>query len=179
MNALYRFTQLTDSVTTFISFQHDSSCLHLLIHTGFLGWLIQMNQLHISTRRDLTAILDHLHVRCTASLLRAAARAGVTQAPILFQAFGWWRAGKKLGRRQKIDEGKNSAFFRLVFLFALVAYDLTCSPLSKRLEQANKLPALSLRDSGRCRCEGSLRSCPLPIIPLSQRNKEAKKKNNA
>ena len=53
MNALYRFTQLTDSVTTFISFQHDSSCLHLLIHTGFLGWVIQMNQLqiHINTTR--------------------------------------------------------------------------------------------------------------------------------
>ena len=59
MNALYRFTQLTDSVTTFISFQHDSSCLHLLIHTGFLGWVIQMNQLFIPTRRDRTAILDH------------------------------------------------------------------------------------------------------------------------
>ena len=158
MNALYRFTQLTDSVTTFISFQHDSSCLHLLIHTGFLGWVIQMNQLHLSTRRHLTAILDHLHVRCTASLPRAAARAGVTQAPSLFQAFGWWGAGKKLGRRRKIDEGK------IVFLFALAVYDLTCSPLSKRLEQANKLPALSLHDSGRCRCEGSLRSCSLPII---------------
>ena len=25
----------------------------------------------------------------------------------LFQAFGWWGAGKKLGRRRKIDEGKN------------------------------------------------------------------------
>ena len=80
MNALYRFTQLTDSVTTFISFQHDSSCLHLLIHTGFLGLVIQINQLYISTWRHLTAILDHLNVRCTASLPRAAARAGVTQA---------------------------------------------------------------------------------------------------
>ena len=40
-----------------------------------------MNQLYISTRRDLTAILDHLNVRCTAILPRAAARAGVTQAP--------------------------------------------------------------------------------------------------
>ena len=47
MNALYRFTQLTESVATFISFQYDSSCLHLLIHTGFLGWVIQMNQLQI------------------------------------------------------------------------------------------------------------------------------------
>ena len=28
---------------------------------------------------------------------------------ILFQAFGWWGAGKKLGRRWKIDEGKNRA----------------------------------------------------------------------
>ena len=81
MNGLYRFTQLTDSVTTFISFQHNSSCLHLLIHTGFLGLVIQMNQLYISTRRDLTAILDHLNVRCTAILPRAATRAGVTQAP--------------------------------------------------------------------------------------------------
>ena len=71
----------------------------------------------------------------------------------LFQAFGWWGAGKKLGRRRKIDEGKNRAgkgrerrflapapvsprFFPLVFLFALAAHDLTCSPLSKRLEPA-------------------------------------------
>ena len=76
MNALYRFTQLTDSVTTFISFQHDSSCLHLLIHTGFLGLVIHMNQLYIS-RRDLTAILDHLKVRCTASLPCAAARSAL------------------------------------------------------------------------------------------------------
>ena len=69
----------------------------------------------------------------------------------LFQAFGWWGAGKKLGRRRKIDEGKNRAgkgrerrflapapvsprFFPLVFLFVLAAYDLTCFPLSKRLE---------------------------------------------
>ena len=84
MNALYRFTQLTDSVTTFISFQHDSSCLHLLIHTGFLGLVIQMNQPYTSTGRDLTAItaiLGYLNVRCTASLPRAAARVGVTQAP--------------------------------------------------------------------------------------------------
>ena len=81
MNALYRFTQLTDPVTTFISFQHDSSCLHLLIHTGVLGLVIQMNQPYRSTRRDLSAILDHLNVRCTASLPRTAARAGVTQAP--------------------------------------------------------------------------------------------------
>ena len=57
MNGLYRFTQLTDSVTTFISFQHNSSCLHLLIHTGFLGLVIQMNQLYISTGRHLTAII--------------------------------------------------------------------------------------------------------------------------
>ena len=27
----------------------------------------------------------------------------------LFQAFGWWGAGQKLGRRRKIDEGKNRA----------------------------------------------------------------------
>ena len=70
----------------------------------------------------------------------------------LFQAFGWWGADKKLGRRRKIYEGKNRAgkrregflapapvsprFFPLVFLFALGAYDLTCSPLSNRLEQA-------------------------------------------
>ena len=27
----------------------------------------------------------------------------------LFQAFGWWGAGEKLGRRRKIDEGKNRA----------------------------------------------------------------------
>ena len=55
-------------------------------------------------------------------------------------------------RGRKIDEGKNRAgkgreifslppqsplvFFPLVFLFAFAAYDLTCSPLSKRLEQA-------------------------------------------
>ena len=37
----------------------------------------------------------------------------------LCQAFRWWGAGEKL-----------------TFLFAFVAYDLTCSPLSKRLEQA-------------------------------------------
>ena len=49
MNALYRFTQLTDSVTTFISFQHNSSCLHLLIHTGFLGLVIQMNHINRTT----------------------------------------------------------------------------------------------------------------------------------
>ena len=66
----------------------------------------------------------------------------------------WWGAGKNLGRWRNIDEekigrekgGKAPAFsrsrpslpsfFRLVFLFALAAYDLTCSPLSKRLEQA-------------------------------------------
>ena len=70
----------------------------------------------------------------------------------LFQEFGWWGVGKKLGRRRKLYEGKNRAgkgregflaaapvsprFFPLVFLFALGAYDLTCSPLSKRLEQA-------------------------------------------
>ena len=66
----------------------------------------------------------------------------------LFQASGWWGAGKKLGRRRKIDEGKYWAgkgflapapvsprFFPLVFLFALAGYDF-CSPLSKRLEQA-------------------------------------------
>ena len=76
----------------------------------------------------------------------------------MFQAFGWWGAGKELGRRRKINEGKNRAgkgrerkrerrflapapvsarFFPLMFLFVLAAYDLTCSPLSKRLEQAN------------------------------------------
>ena len=66
----------------------------------------------------------------------------------LFQAFGWWGAGKKLGRRRIIDEGKNGApapvsprFFPLVFLFVLAAYDSTCSPLSKRLEQASLLLA--------------------------------------
>ena len=46
-----------------------------------------------------------------------------------------------VGSGRKIDEGKNGApvcpsFFPLVFLFSLAAYDLTCSPLSKRLEQA-------------------------------------------
>ena len=47
-------------------------------------------------------------------------------------------SGKTLGSGRKIDEGKNRALFLpLVFLFALAAYDLTCSPLSKRLEQAN------------------------------------------
>ena len=67
----------------------------------------------------------------------------------LFQAFAWWGAGKKLGRQRKIDEGKNRApapvsprFFPLVLLFALVAYDLTCSPLSKRLEQASTRPEM-------------------------------------
>ena len=63
----------------------------------------------------------------------------------MFQAFGWWGAGKKLGCRQKIDEGKNRAghsipsFFPLMFLFVLAAYDLTCSPRSKRLEQAKQV----------------------------------------
>ena len=60
----------------------------------------------------------------------------------LFQSFRWWGASEKSGRGRKIDEGKNRAapvsprFFPLVFLFALATYDLTCSPLSKRLEQA-------------------------------------------
>ena len=36
------------------------------------------------------------------------------------------------------------SFFPLVFLFAFAAYDLTCSPLSKRMEQANNaFPALA------------------------------------
>ena len=76
----------------------------------------------------------------------------------LFQAFRWWGAGKKLWR--KIDEGKNrggggeggfprsrpspSSFFSLAFLFPLAAYDLTCSPLSKRLEQASSTFELAL-----------------------------------
>ena len=47
-------------------------------------------------------------------------------------------SGQTLGSGRKIDEGKNRArFLPLVFLFALAAYDLTCSPLSKRLEKAN------------------------------------------
>ena len=47
-------------------------------------------------------------------------------------------SGQTLGSGRKIDEGKNRArFLPLVFLFALAAYDLTCSPLSKHLEQAN------------------------------------------
>ena len=44
-------------------------------------------------------------------------------------------AGEKL-TREKIGRPSPSSFFPLVFLFALAAYDLTCSPLSKHLEQA-------------------------------------------
>ena len=41
-----------------------------------------------------------------------------------------------VGSGRKIDEGKNRALQSpLVFLLALAAYYLTCSPLSKRLEQ--------------------------------------------
>ena len=47
----------------------------------------------------------------------------------MFQALKWWGAGEKLGRLPR--------FFPLVFPFALAAYDLTCSSLSKRLEQAS------------------------------------------
>ena len=61
-----------------------------------------------------------------------------------------------VGSGRKIDEGKYRAgkgrvfslppqsplvFFSLVFLFGLAAYELTCSLLSKRLEQANNLKA--------------------------------------
>ena len=46
----------------------------------------------------------------------------------MFQALKWWGAGEKLGRLPR--------FFPLVFPFALAAYDLTCSSLSKRLERA-------------------------------------------
>ena len=46
----------------------------------------------------------------------------------MFQALRWWGAGEKLGRLP---------FFPLVFPFALATYDLTCSPLSKRSEQAS------------------------------------------
>ena len=63
----------------------------------------------------------------------------------LFQEFRWWGAGEKLGRGQKIDEGKNRAGKGRErsrpcpprVSFALATYYLTCSPLSKRLEQAN------------------------------------------
>ena len=51
-------------------------------------------------------------------------------------------AGEKL-TREKIGREKvfslppqSPLFFPLVFLFALAAYDLTCSLLSKRVEQA-------------------------------------------
>ena len=57
-------------------------------------------------------------------------------------------SGQKIRAPRIIDEGKNRApapvsprFFPLVFLFVLAAYDSTCSPLSKRLEQASLLLA--------------------------------------
>ena len=51
-------------------------------------------------------------------------------------------AGEKLTRekigREKVSRSRPNlpSFFPLVFLFALAAYDLTCSLLSKRVEQA-------------------------------------------
>ena len=47
----------------------------------------------------------------------------------MFQALRCWGAVEKLGRIP--------CFFPLVFPFALTAYDLTCSSLSKRMEQAS------------------------------------------
>ena len=68
------------------------------------------------------------------------------QEPSLSQAFGWWGAGKKLGRRRKIDEGKHRApqsllvFSPRVFCAGRVRFNLL--PTIKRLEQANKYPVV-------------------------------------
>ena len=59
-------------------------------------------------------------------------------------------AGEKLTRekigREKVSRSRPNlpSFFPLVFLFALAAYDLTCSLLSKRVEQATGYLKVSL-----------------------------------
>lgn len=51
---------------------------------------------------------------------------------------GGERAKNLLGTCEKLTRELPS-FFPLVFLLALTTYDLTCSPLSERLEQARLL----------------------------------------
>ena len=70
--------------------------------------------------------------RVSISLVRTDFKCLVFSRASLFQAFRW-RAGEKLVGRGPILP----SLFPLEFLFALTAYDLTCSPLSKRLEQAS------------------------------------------
>ena len=67
------------------------------------------------------------------SLVRTDFKSLVLSRASLFQAFRWWGAGEKLVGRGLILP----SLFSFEFLFALTAYDLTCSQLSKRLEQAS------------------------------------------
>ena len=71
--------------------------------------------------------------RVSISLVRTDFKCLVLSRASLFQVFRWWRAAEKLVGRGPILP----SLFSLEFLFALTAYDLSCSPLSKRLEQAS------------------------------------------
>ena len=72
---------------------------------------------------SFTTILTALFLIDEASYVNVKSRPTLLCLVSLFQAFRWWGVGNQ----------SPLVFFPLLFLFA---YDLTCSPLSKRLEQA-------------------------------------------
>ena len=126
--------------------EHTQSSQHKILLYNRCSWFSQLYTLHVVAQCIITkseffllyflVIIAHYNTKKQEKIkTEPGVKIELVTGHGLLQAFRWWGAGKKL-TREKIGLEKVLPQSPLVFLFALAAYNLTRSPVSKRLEQA-------------------------------------------